>query len=250
MVAVTTSHFYDILCVEYNHARVFANSLGLQAIVDRSVTESSTGIFDLSATDYSFVSAVVDGCLEILEMVIKLQQSGCLRFAPVSVFLRITSASVFLLKGLGIGVNMTKLREALRTLTRAITALKASKPDDLHLGARYAALLEMHVVRLQEKFVPAEKPHVLSSRPLSVERRVQSQPETQDVTWDPSNPRNVFPGMESLHFGSDIGCMDDSWLALPFDPSLVPFVVDDSQGFQGLGDDSLNFIWNLEPQQF
>lgn len=210
--------------------------------------DSNAGPFDLSAVDYTFVSAVVDGCLEILKITTGLQKRDSLRFAPVSVFLRITSASVFLLKGLGIGVSMTKLREALSVLTHAITTIKANKPDDLHLGARYAALLEIHVVRLQENFVPAAKPAELASRPLSVERPMPVHSDLQGMDWDPPNARTGFPEMGYMHFDDSTGGLDESWLTLPFDPSLVPFAADESQEFQGLGDDSLNFIWNLEPQ--
>lgn len=232
--------------MEYNHARVYANSLGLQAVVERSTADSSAGPFDLSAIDYTFVSAVVDGCSEILKITTSPRKKDSLRYGPVSVFLRITSASVFLLKGLGVGVHITKLREALNVLTHAITTLKASKPDDLHLGARYAALLETHVVRLQESFVPAAKPAVLSSRPPPVEHPVQFHSDIQAIEWNPSNSRAEFTDIGYLPFEDSAGGFDESWLTLPFDPSLMPFAADESQEFQGLGDDSLNFIWNLE----
>jgi hypothetical protein len=38
---------------------------------------------------------------------------------------------------------------------------------------------------------------------------------------------------------------DDDWLALPFDPAMAPFGLDNQQSFQGFDDGTLDFIWNL-----
>lgn len=245
----SNSRVSDILAVDYQHTKIHANSLGLQAIVERTLADvglnQSQSSLDLSSTDYGFVSTVVDGCLDILNIAIKMHERHYLRFAPVSVFLRITTASVFLLKGLGLGVNVTKLSESLSILTRAIAALRDSKPDDLHLGSRYATLLELHVVRLQAKFIPAVPPPRFATRLSSVERQMQTDTSYENHDWGQQfYPR--APGIGSIRVGEeDNGGIDESWLALPFDPSLIPFAPDDFRDFQGLGDNSMDFIWNL-----
>ena len=246
---VAPARLYDMLCMEYNHVRVHANSLGLQAIFERAAVETDPVSVHISTTDYQFVSNVVDSCLNVLRITTKLHQSGVLRFAPVSVFMRVTSASVFLLKGLGIGAKNSRLQEALGTLTLTIDALKASKPDDLHLGARYAELLETHLLQLQEKFVPAAKPPMFHGASLSVDRTMPQHPSADNAPWDTCSTRNGVSDMVPLQSAPKVcGTFDDSWLTLPFDPSLMSFAVDELQGLQGLGDDSLNFIWNLGPQ--
>ena len=39
--------------------------------------------------------------------------------------------------------------------------------------------------------------------------------------------------------------LNTDWLSLPLDTSLVPFGMDNFQGLQCLGDDTLDFLWNL-----
>jgi hypothetical protein len=38
---------------------------------------------------------------------------------------------------------------------------------------------------------------------------------------------------------------DDDWLALPFDPAMAPFGLDNQRDFQSFDDGTLDFIWNL-----
>ncbi|KAG9249747.1 C6 transcription factor [Emericellopsis atlantica] len=227
----------DVLAIELQHVKVLANSLGLQAIVERRlaspVADQTQDSIELSLTDYGFLTIVVDGCLRTLEIAIDMHQRNALRFAPASTFVRITTASVFLLKGLGLGVNVTKLVSSLEILSRAVAALRVSRPDDLHLGARYASLLEVHVERLRSSFVPAARP------PEFVTRHNGMPHDTQQGFID--LPQDFGPS----NLGGDSGVFDDSWLALPFDSSLLPFIPDECQDFQGLGDHSLDFIWNL-----
>jgi hypothetical protein len=210
--------------------------------------DSSNTEFELSSTDYSFIKTVVDGCLGILKLAVRMHQQNSLRFAPVTIYLRITTASVFLLKGLGLGVSMTKLQDSLDVLTCAISALRSSRPDDLHLGSRYATLLEMHVVRLRENFTPTLRPPRLAmSRPGSGDGRaprVSSDFEDTDWSFNMTIP-SKFPGLP--FFGGEGNGFEEDWLTLPFDPSLQPYAPDEMQDFQLLGDNSLDFIWNLDP---
>lgn len=161
-------------------------------------------------------------------------------------FLRITTASVFLLKALAVGVSATRLRRSLDTLTRAISALRGSAPDDLHLCGRYATLLETSLSRLQDSFVPSSRPPSFATRPPSAEREG-----TPGAEADPSNgvgfqgEMGQLPGLECEAMGGMMDDGDDSWLTLPLDPSMVPFGMDASNGFQWLGDDSLDFIFSL-----
>ncbi|RYO83858.1 hypothetical protein DL764_009414 [Monosporascus ibericus] len=175
--------------------------------------------------DYcDFIQEVVEGCLETLKLAIRLAEKKVLTFAPLSMFLRITTASVFLLKGLGLGVSTTKLRDSLDTLTRAIAALRTCQSDDLHLRSTFATLLEM---------------------PASVESQAPTGTEDNHTDWQMDFGSQI-PSIDSMGLINAASSIDEHWLTLPLDPSLVPFVPDDSHGFQWLGDGSLDFVWNLD----
>lgn len=240
------------MTVEYQNTQVYANSLGLQAVVQRTLAgsdaDSPAGQIEISPTDYTFIQAVVDGCLETLKITAALAQRNILKYAPVGMFLRITTASVFLLKALAVGVSATRLRRSLDTMTRAISALRSSAPDDLHLCGRYATLLETSLNRLHDSFVPSSRPPSFATRPPSAEREGTT---ASGAEADPNSGVDFqgelgqLPGLECDSMGGMMDDGDDSWLTLPLDPSMVPFGMDASNGFQWLGDDSLDFIFSL-----
>ena len=237
--------------MEYQNARIFTNSLGLQAVVERKVSQSDAGSdmphamqADVDTTDYCFVQEVVDGSLEILQTAIKLSESNVLGYSPVRVFLRITTASIFLLKGLSIGVSASKLRTSLDILTRGIAALKSASLDDMHVGLRYAQLLEMHLVRLQKNFAPSVRPSTFATRPPSADKESSM----TNTCEGAATSRSALPGAVGLGSDDLFGQSDlmEDWMTLPFDPSLISFGPGDTQGFAGLDDGALDFIWNLE----
>lgn len=253
---MTKTYFYDLLTIEYQNTQIYANSLGLQAVVQRTLAVSDAGSpegqIEITPTDYTFIQAVVDGCLETLRTTACLAEGGVLRYAPVGVFLRITTASVFLLKALAVGVGAARLRRSLDTLTRAIAALRSSAPDDLHMCGRYAALLETGLGRLRGSFVPSSRPPSFATRPPSADREgATTAAAAPGAETDPGGSvvfqgeLGQLPGLECDSMGGIMDEGDDSWMALPLDPSMVPFGTDASNGFQWLGDDSLDFIFSL-----
>ncbi|KAF2085826.1 hypothetical protein K490DRAFT_11192, partial [Saccharata proteae CBS 121410] len=237
----------DMLSIEYQFVRLFTNSLGMQAVVERTISQTE-GVpslpFPIDSTDYEFIQEVVNGSCEILEIVIKLSKNGNLRFCPVRIFLHITTSAIYLLKGLSLGVWNTKLRSSLELLDRAILALRCSTLDDMHLASRYATLLEMHVARLRRSFVPSTRPPRLSTRSSSEDRLQAS--EMQSSARQPS----TVPAMSASNCTGGLGedaIPADDWVALPFDPSMAPFGAGGSaiQTFPNLDDGMLNFLWNM-----
>ena len=110
--------------------------------------------------------------------------------------------------------------------------------DDMHLASRYATLLEMHVARLRDSFVVSSRPPRIPSRATSAERNG-----TTGMDF-----LNNHAGQSALAglAGDVTGMMpDDDWLALPFDPAMAPFGLDNQQNFQSFDDGTLDFIWNL-----
>jgi hypothetical protein len=196
---------------------------------------SSPPSFQLTPTDFEHVQEVVDSTLTTLKTAIRLYDEDILRFCSIRVFLHITTASIFLLKGLGLGVSPTRLRSALEILKQVIIALKNSNPDDLHLGGRYSILLEMHMARLQEHFVPSTRPHNITPPGVYPTQLADFSGDMNGGQFDLVDFRNM-PGIDLL---------DSNWLSLPPDSSLMSFGMDNFQGLQCLGDDTLDFVWNL-----
>jgi hypothetical protein len=123
----------------------------------------------------------------------------------------------------------------LEILKQVIIALKNSNPDDLHLGGRYSILLEMHMARLQEHFVPSTRPHNITPPGVYPTQLADFSGDMNGGQFDLVDFRNM-PGIDLL---------DSNWLSLPPDSSLMSFGMDNFQGLQCLGDDTLDFVWNL-----
>jgi hypothetical protein len=62
-----------------------------------------------------------------LQKVCQLSETGALRYSPVRIFLRITTSSIYLIKGLSLGSRNAKLQSCLDILDAAIRALRASR---------------------------------------------------------------------------------------------------------------------------
>ncbi|KAL4761191.1 Zn(II)2Cys6 transcription factor domain-containing protein [Aspergillus foveolatus] len=244
---IQSSRYNDILCIEYQYLRVFANSLGVQGIVERVLSDTpSRGTIDttfvsqarqlnMSRNEYEFIEEVIDGACTILSHVVALANPRCL---PMRVLSRMISSSIFLLKALALGVRKTKLEESLHLLDAAIAALLCKPLDDIHLASKYATLLKTHVSRLRQTFASSG--------------RVDSQ-KTEPTRGDNGESEQSL----GTAFGLDNNMMDwstqadlNSWLSLPLDPLMAPFGSwDGAPADLRLDSDplDLDFIWNLPP---
>lgn len=239
-----------MLIIEYHYVRIYTNSLGMQAVVERTLAESDPDgpqedilSLTIEPRDYEFIQEVVDGSRQILQKTTQLAEAGALRYSPVRIFLRITTSSIYLIKGLSLGVRNDKLQSSMDILDRAIQAMRGTTLDDMHLASRYATLLETHVSRLRESFVVSSRPPRLPSRGESLDKGAT-------VGMDFLNSHNAgSSGIAAL--AEDVTGMmpEDDWLSLPFDPSMAPFGLDSQQTFQGFDDGTLNldFLWNMPP---
>jgi Fungal Zn(2)-Cys(6) binuclear cluster domain len=247
--------YQDTLFIEYHYARIYINSIGMEAVCQRAVSEMDGELGQgplrtiLDDQEHGFINEVIDGALQILERTIKLAETDTLRFSPVRTFLRITTSSVFLLKAISLGVRNAKLQSALDTLDRSIQAMRLSNLDDMHLAARYATLLETHVARLRHGFmVSSQKQSRLSRtgtrRGSPSEEPIQNADGTMSTTDVPP-----VASVDAEVSGTDLLTLQelsaDDWLSLPFDPSMAPFGADGALGFPALDANALDFIWNL-----
>ncbi|CVL02580.1 related to ARO80-positive transcription regulator of ARO9 and ARO10 [Fusarium mangiferae] len=230
------SHAYEDLTIEYNYLRVFMNSFGIQAAVDRVLGRRPPNSIDtdvlqssITATDYSFIKEVIDSSCQALESVSRLFEAGTLRYCPVRVFLRIIMVSIFLLKALSLGIRTTDLETSLGILERSIRALRDSNLDEMHLASRYGELLDMHLEKYRQSLVPTTIP-----------QGIRAVDQTSQWIFDTSVP----PVDDSLGDLS-MPAVDD-WLALPFDPSMAPFgFATDDPDIAEPEDRSWDFLWSL-----
>lgn len=247
--------YQDTLFIEYQYARIYINSVGMQAVCQRAVSEMDPK-FDgrplptiLDRQEHGFINEVIDGGIQILERTIKLAEMDTLRFSPVRTFLRIITSSVFLLKATSLGIRNAKLHNALDALYRTITAMRLSNLDDMHLAARYATLLETHVTRLRYGFMVSSQRQSRFScagtrrgspsaaEPQQANGTTSSMETLPIAAWAGSAYRQNLPPLQELSA--------DEWLSLPFDPSMAPFGADGTLGFPSLDGNALDFIWNL-----
>jgi hypothetical protein len=241
--------FYNDLFIEYHFVRVYTHSVGMQAVVERAVAENDTNTFDdvrpmtIDPTDYEYIQEVIDGCCQILQKVTHLAEAGALRFSPVRIVLRITSASIFLMKALSLGTRQAKLQESIEILEKSIKALKSNALDDVHLSTRYATLLDMHVSRLRRNLLA-------SSKAAKNSRGATRMSSMGPPSW-PDDRSHSMNTPVSQDLGPDLGFIPslnegaDDWLSLPFDPSMAPFGMSNGGQFPMYEGGALDFIWNL-----
>jgi hypothetical protein len=230
------SHTYEDLNIEFNYLRVFMNSFGIQAAVDRVLGRKPPNSIDtdvlqssITATDYSFIKEVIDSSCQALESVNRLFDAGTLRYCPVRVFLRIIMVSIFLLKALSLGIRTTDLETSLGILERNILALRNSNLDEMHLASRYGELLDMHLERYRQSMVPTAIP-----------QGIRTVDKTSQWIFDNSIPQ----GNDAL--GDLTMPAVGDWLALPFDPSMAPFgFATDDPNIAEPEDRSWDFLWSL-----
>ncbi|KAK0128594.1 hypothetical protein ONS95_000558 [Cadophora gregata] len=181
-----------ILSIEYQYVRIYVNSLSLQAVVERCSTEAgnrfnasghpANGIVpgamstenqqtyfgklplatfgSYTAADQDYVKEVVDGSRQLLKIVVDgLLPGGYLKHAPVRTYFRIISGAMFLLKTFALGASKSDVEQSIGLMDRAVDALRNCVVDDVHLGIRFADLLETLTSRLRGRFISAPGPH-------------------------------------------------------------------------------------------
>ena len=175
-----------VLKIEYEYVRVYANSLSLQAVVERCTsnagntataaasaasgsaaqlspqTQSYFGKLPLgqlggfSITDNKYIKEVVEGCRQLLRTVVYgLLPGGYLKHAPVRTYFRIISGAMFLLKTFALGAPRADVKMSIDLMDETVEALRNCVVDDVHLGIRFADLLESLTSRLRNRFIQA-----------------------------------------------------------------------------------------------
>ncbi|KAH7083913.1 hypothetical protein FB567DRAFT_94410 [Paraphoma chrysanthemicola] len=171
-----------VLIIEFEYTRVYLNSLALQAVVERCThntplqthvqpngmgttngmaTNSDNGnaipfstLVKWYANDRHYINEVIDASRNVLKIVVEgLHPGGYLRHAPVRTFFRIVSVAIILLKTFALGATEEDVAISLNLLSDAVSALRQGIVDDVHVGNRFADLVETLTHRIRSRFV-------------------------------------------------------------------------------------------------
>ncbi|KAF2848156.1 hypothetical protein T440DRAFT_429428 [Plenodomus tracheiphilus IPT5] len=174
-----------VLIIEFEYTRVYLNSLALQAVVERCThnsplqthaqphggpntngnARSTNGADDGGAIPFStlvkwyandryYINEVIDASRNVLRVVVDgLYPGGYLRHAPVRTFFRIVSVAIILLKTFALGATEEDVAVSLGLLSDSVDALRTSIVDDVHVGNRFADLVETLTHRIRSRFV-------------------------------------------------------------------------------------------------
>lgn len=157
-----------VLTMEYEYARCYINSLGLQKVVESWVSMPSgdsngtntahsdhqSKLRDLYSPNHDYIEAVADSARMILRSVVDgLAPSGNLRNAPVRTFLRSISGMMFTLKRFGVGAFEGDVRQALDLLDQSTDLMERDVVDDVHLSSQIAGLIKLLVANIRKTFI-------------------------------------------------------------------------------------------------
>jgi hypothetical protein len=181
-------HFLrHILTIEYQYVRIYVNSLSLQAVVERCSNTATSGnsngngsvgsnaapqlspqtminygklplgqLGGFTVEDQEYVREVVEGSRNLLRTVVEgLLPGGYLKHAPVRTYFRIISGAMFLLKTFALGAPRSDVKISIDLMDATVEALRNCVVDDVHLGIRFADLLETLTSRLRNRFIQA-----------------------------------------------------------------------------------------------
>jgi hypothetical protein len=178
-----------ILTIEYEYVRIYVNSLSLQAVVERCTSNAGGGsgpggsvsghsgpqlspqtqnyygklplgqLGGFGAVDQEYVREVVNGSRNLLRTVVEgLLPGDYLKHAPVRTYFRIISGAMFLLKTFALGAPKSDVEMSIQLMDRTVDALRNCVVDDVHLGIRFADMLETLTSRLRNRFIYAPAP--------------------------------------------------------------------------------------------
>jgi hypothetical protein len=104
--------------------------------------------------DRHYINEVIDASRNVLIAVVDgLYPGDYLRHAPVRTFFRIVSVAIILLKTFALGATEDDVAYSLGLLDRGVEALRTSIVDDVHVGNRFADLVETLTHRIRARFV-------------------------------------------------------------------------------------------------
>lgn len=231
-----------MLIIEFEYTRVYLNSLALQAVVERcthntplqthanlstATNGTATGPGDGGAIPFStltkwyandrhYINEVIDASRNVLKVVVEgLYPGDYLRHAPVRTFFRIVSVAIILLKTFALGATEEDVAVSLALLSGAVDALRTSIVDDVHVGNRFADLVETLTHRIRSRFVR------LAANGSTGISRAGSRSPVQAPLMPPPAPLNPNPISGSyMGASSQVFPQNGTGTSVPGSPSL------------------------------
>ena len=154
--------------------------------------------------DRHHIDEVVSASRNVLRIVVEgLYPEGYLRHAPVRTFFRIVSVAIILLKTFALGATEKDVAHTLGLLDQAVYALRTFIVDDVHVGNRFADLVDTLTHRIRGRFVrlAANGTSTGTSRAQSPPPRSRAQtpnimgPPSAVFPTNPAYPFTNFPGL-------------------------------------------------------
>lgn len=157
-----------VLEMEYQYARCYINSLGLQKVVESWVSlpggesngtngehaDHQSKLRDLYIPNRVYIDEVADSALMILKSVVEgIGPGGDLCNAPVRTFLRSISGMMFTLKRFGVGAFEADVRQALDLLDQSTDLMEKDVVDDVHLSSQIAGLIKLLTANIRKTFI-------------------------------------------------------------------------------------------------
>ncbi|KIW33165.1 uncharacterized protein PV07_00036 [Cladophialophora immunda] len=168
-----------ILLMEYEYARLYINSLGLQKVVESWVEGGATmrkaTLLRISEENKPYIDEVTEAALNILSLVIDgIAAKGFLRNAPVRTYLRSLSGMMFTLKRFSLGTHEGLVRKCLQQLDQITELLSKEVVDDVHLASSTSRLVQNIVRNVKQTMIRVQHPGTGSAGPSREQSRPQS----------------------------------------------------------------------------
>ncbi|KAK5264967.1 zinc finger transcriptional activator [Exophiala xenobiotica] len=169
----------SILIVEYEYARLYINSLGLQHVVESWVQGGSNirkaTLWKIAEDNKLYIDEVTDAALNILDEVVDgIAGRGFLRDAPVRTYLRSLSGIMFTLKRFSLGTHETLVRKCLQQLEKITMAMSKEVVDDVHLTSSTSRLVQNIVRNVKQTLIRVQQVGNGSGGPSREHSRPQS----------------------------------------------------------------------------
>jgi hypothetical protein len=157
-----------VLEMEYQYARCYINSLGLQKVVESWVSlpgsesngmngdhcDHQSKLRDLYSPNHGYIDEVADSALTILKSIVEgIGPGGNLCNAPVRIFLRSISGMMFTLKRFGVGAFEADVRQAFELLDQSTDLMERDVVDDVHLSSQIAGLIKLLTANIRKTFI-------------------------------------------------------------------------------------------------
>jgi hypothetical protein len=187
--------------------------------------------------DRHYISEVIDAARNVLRVVVDdLWPGDYLRHAPVRTFFRIVSVAIILLKTFALGSTQNDVEESLNILARGVEALRHSIVDDVHVGNRFADLVETLTQRIKSRFVRLQ-----ANGPTGVSRAESTSPTRNGMPPDAMGPPPQPPNYVHPH-GLPGGYPNTS-ASIPGSPSIA--------GMNNSGRGTPNqTMWGINPEPY